>query len=180
MRFLSEGPSNYWTEGFLLKAFHGSFKMKVSTKCFVWGHSAQKSDGVFFSGSSSDSRIRRFLWKYFMKTWRHLKKPQHVVFGWYRLVFGWLRGVLGGYFSSYGCQLFSFCLTCLLFLVNLVPALTEHFLWKYNHAFSQGQLLCGYILPILWSFLMMGFCHLPGNRISFNRFRCIQKLLSIF
>ena len=96
MGFLSEGPSNYWTEGFLLKAFHGSFKMKVSTKCFVWGHSAQKSDGGFFSGSSSDSRIRRFLWKYFMKTWCHLKKPQHVVFGWYQLVSGWLRKVLGG------------------------------------------------------------------------------------
>ena len=52
------------------------------------------------------------------------------------------------YFSSYGCKLFAFCLTCLFVLVNLVPALTEQFLWKYNHAFSQGQLLYGYILPI--------------------------------
>ena len=52
------------------------------------------------------------------------------------------------YFSSYGCELFAFCLTCLFVLVNLVLALTEQFLWKYNHAFSQVQLLCGYILPI--------------------------------
>ena len=89
--FFSEGPSNYWTEGFLLKAFHGSCKMKVSTKCFVWGHSAKKSDRVFFSGSSSDSRIRRFLWKYFKKTWRHLKKPQnsyHVILN---VLFIWLK-----------------------------------------------------------------------------------------
>ena len=90
--------------------------------------------------------------------------------------FGWLT-ILAVTVANY---IFFFCLTCLLFLVNLVPALTEHFLWKYNHAFSQCQLLCGYILPILWSFLMMGFCHLPGNRISFYKFRCIQKLLSMF
>ena len=27
---------------------------------------------------------------------------------------------------------------------------------------------------------MMSFCPLPGNRIEFNIFRCIQKLLSEF
>ena len=91
MFFFSEGPSNYWTEGFLLKAFHGSCKMKVSTKCFVWGHSAKKSDGVFFSGSSSDSRIRRFLWKYFKKTWRHLKKPQNLYHVILNVLFIWLK-----------------------------------------------------------------------------------------
>ena len=41
-------------QGFLLKAFRGNFKMKVSTKCFVWGHSVQISDAVLFSGNPSD------------------------------------------------------------------------------------------------------------------------------
>ena len=38
-------------------------------------------------------------------------------------------------------ELFTFCLTVLLVLVSLVPALTEQFLWKHNHDFSQDHLL---------------------------------------
>ena len=56
---------------------------------------------------------------------------------WFLGGISWFLAGCGGfwvayYFSSYGCQLYIytyifFCLTCLLFLVNLVPALTEHF-----------------------------------------------------
>ena len=73
----------------------------------------------------------------------------------------WLRLVPGGFWlvvNSFGwfavlvvtiaTQLIAFCLTVLFVLVRLVPALIEQFLWKHNHAFSQDQLLCGFILPV--------------------------------
>ena len=69
-----------------------------------------------------------------------------VGFGWFLAGCG--RFWVAFYFSSYGCKLIAFSLTCLFVLVNLVPALTEQLLWKYNHDFSQSQLPSGYILPI--------------------------------
>ena len=73
---------------------------------------------------------------------------------WLRVVPGgfWLVGNSFGWFTvlvvTIATQLFAFCLTVLFALVRLVPALIEQSLWKHDHAFSQDQLLCGYILPI--------------------------------
>ena len=73
---------------------------------------------------------------------------------WFRVVPGgfWLVGNSFGWFTvlvvTIATQLFAFCLTVLFALVRLVPALIEQSLWKHDHAFSQDQLLCGYILPI--------------------------------
>ena len=73
---------------------------------------------------------------------------------WIRVIPGgfWLVGNSFGWFAVLvviiATQPFAFCLTVLFALVRLVPALIEQFLWKDDHAFSQDQLLCGYILPI--------------------------------
>ena len=84
-------------------------------------------------------------------------------------------------------QLFAFCLTVLFVLVRLVPALIEQFFGSMLTLFSRSATLWLHFADFLWyhvlervSSLMMSFCPLPGNMISFNRFRCIQNLLSEF
>ena len=53
--------------------------------------------------------------------------------------------------------------------------------------FSRSVTLWIHFADLFWyhvlekvSSLMVSFCPFPGKRISFNRFRCIQKLLSNF
>ena len=58
--------------------------------------------------------------------------------------FGWFAVLV----VTIATELFAFCLTVMFVLVRLVPAVIEQLLWKHNHAFSQDQFLCGYILVV--------------------------------
>ena len=92
-------------------------------------------------------------------------------------------------FSSYGCKpticFFSYGFVCFSKISSCSNWVT--FMETQSRFFSRSVTLWLHFGDLFWyhvlervSSLMIGFYPLPGNRISFNRFWCIQKLLREF